>query len=284
MLLSGKFELYKVSFPIKAMSPVSILKLLSTCSIHTPIYFNAAAFSQDPVQRMKLVITQSLSFIYPTHCFDKPLNPILGETYQAVQEDGSEICLEQVCHHPPISYICQYGPKNSYRWYGYTTIKPKASLNSISLNVEGSKIVEFQDGSKIWYTPTQDIFQNTLFGTLVHQLVGRCDFKDDKNGITAYYYLGQGGPTKKSPKDYLIGEISKDGKVISQIKGNYMGWLEFDGIRYFDVRDMQNFKPSPLSESITCSEVKGSLRKKLKSDATERLDCISFIDGDIEKA
>jgi len=49
MLLSGKFELYKVSFPIKAMSPVSILKLLSTCSIHTPTYFNAAALTTDPV-------------------------------------------------------------------------------------------------------------------------------------------------------------------------------------------------------------------------------------------
>ena len=158
MLLSGKFELYKVSFPIKAMSPVSILKLLSTTSIHTPVYFTAAAYSQDPVQRMKLVMTQSISFIYPTHCFDKPLNPILGETYQGVLEDGSEICLEQVCHHPPISYICQYGPNDCYRWYGYTSLKPKASLNSISLNVEGSKTVEFPDGSKIWYTPTQDLF------------------------------------------------------------------------------------------------------------------------------
>jgi len=38
----------------------------------------------NPLERMKLVMTQSLSFIYPTHCFDKPLNPILGETYQAV--------------------------------------------------------------------------------------------------------------------------------------------------------------------------------------------------------
>ena len=91
MILSGKFELYKVSFPIKAMSPVSILRLLSTCSIHTPIYLTAAALSNDPLQRMKLVMTNSLSFIYPTHCFDKPLNPILGETYQAVHEDGSQI-------------------------------------------------------------------------------------------------------------------------------------------------------------------------------------------------
>jgi hypothetical protein len=30
---------------------------------------------------MKFVICNSLSYIYPTHFFDKPLNPILGETY-----------------------------------------------------------------------------------------------------------------------------------------------------------------------------------------------------------
>ncbi len=140
-----------------------------------------------------------------------------------------------------------------YRWYGYTSIAPKASLNSITLDVKGGKTVEFQDGSKIEYSPTQDIFQNTLFGTLLHQLIGRCDFKDEKNGIIGHYYLAQGGPTKKSPKDYLIGEISKDGKVISEMRGNYMGWIEFDGVRYFDVREMQNYKPTPLQDTVTCT-------------------------------
>ena len=81
MLLTGKFELYKVSFPIKAMSPVSILRLISTCSLHSPFYLNAAASTKDPIERMKFVMTLSLSYVYPTHCFDKPLNPILGETY-----------------------------------------------------------------------------------------------------------------------------------------------------------------------------------------------------------
>ena len=89
MLLAGNFELYKVSFPIKAMSPVSILQLVATCSLHAPVYLNAAALHSDPVERMKFVIANSISYIYPTHCFDKPLNPILGETYQAEMEDGS---------------------------------------------------------------------------------------------------------------------------------------------------------------------------------------------------
>lgn len=76
------------------MSPVSILQLLATCSLHAPLYLTAAALSKDPVQRMKFVMTNSLSYVYPTHCFDKPLNPLLGETYQARLPDGGQIFLE----------------------------------------------------------------------------------------------------------------------------------------------------------------------------------------------
>jgi len=76
------------------MSPVSILQLLAGCNLHAPLYLNAAALINDPVERMKFVIANSISYIYPTHCFDKPLNPILGETYQSEMQDGSQIVLE----------------------------------------------------------------------------------------------------------------------------------------------------------------------------------------------
>jgi hypothetical protein len=105
MILSGNFELYKVTLPISAMSPISTLRLISISSVHSPIYLTAAAYSDNPLQRMKFVMTSSISFFYATHTFEKPLNPILGETYQAIMEDGTEIMLEQVAHHPPISYL-----------------------------------------------------------------------------------------------------------------------------------------------------------------------------------
>jgi hypothetical protein len=94
MILAGKFELYKVSFPIKAMSPASILKLLANTSIHAPTYLTAAALSSDPVERMKFVIVNSFSYNEAVHTFDKPLNPLLGETYQAELPDGGKIYLE----------------------------------------------------------------------------------------------------------------------------------------------------------------------------------------------
>ena len=39
------------------------------------------------------------------------------------------------------------------------------------------------------------------------------------------------------PKDYFVGAIFKDDVKICEFKGNYMGYLDFDGVRYWDVRD-----------------------------------------------
>ena len=135
MILSGKFELYKVSFPIKCMSSRSILPVVATLALHAPVYLNAAALATDPVERMKFAIVTSLSYIYPTHFFEKPLNPIIGETYQSRLEDGTEVFLEQVCHHPPISYLLAVGPNDLYRFASWSSFSPKAHLNSIDLCV-----------------------------------------------------------------------------------------------------------------------------------------------------
>ena len=68
----------------------------------------------------------------------------------------------------------------------------------------GNKKVEFKDGSSIVFNPNQDKFQNTFFGTLTHLITGRIDFKDEVNGVTAFYDFGDGGK-KKNPKDYVKG-------------------------------------------------------------------------------
>lgn len=81
-IFTGKFNLSSVSFPIFCMSSESLLYMIATMSIHAPTYMNAAALTTDPVERLRLVITTTLSFLHPCHRFDKPLNPVLGETYQ----------------------------------------------------------------------------------------------------------------------------------------------------------------------------------------------------------
>jgi len=47
--------------------------------------------------------------------------------------------MEQTCHKPPISHVLLEGPDQNYTWSGYSGFSAKAYLNSIILNVYGSK-------------------------------------------------------------------------------------------------------------------------------------------------
>lgn len=38
-------------------------------------------------------------------------------------------------------------------------------------------------------------------------------------------------------QDYIWGELYVDGKKKHEITGNYMGWLNFDNVRYWDYRE-----------------------------------------------
>ena len=97
------------------------------------MYLTAANFASDPVERMKYVIVLSLSFIHPVHMWDKPLNPILGETLQGGYADGSKVYMEQVTHHPPVSYFYFEGPNASYRFYAHTSFSARPSMNSLNV-------------------------------------------------------------------------------------------------------------------------------------------------------
>ena len=77
------------------MSSKSILTAVAKLAAHAPKYLTAAALSSaDPLERMKYLVVYSISYAYSAHTFEKPLNPILGETYQARLEDGAEILME----------------------------------------------------------------------------------------------------------------------------------------------------------------------------------------------
>ena len=78
-------------------------------------------------------------------------------------------------------------------------------MNSADLDVTGGKTIRFKDGGVITYNAPNDNFQNTLFGTLIHNLCGVCIFKDEKNNIEGSYNIGGAG--RKYPKDYFVGEI-----------------------------------------------------------------------------
>jgi hypothetical protein len=60
-----------------------------------PFYLRQAALKcHNPVERLKFVIVSSIAYFEPKHSWEKPLNPILGETLHAFSSDGGEYFLE----------------------------------------------------------------------------------------------------------------------------------------------------------------------------------------------
>lgn len=157
-LLSGSFNLTTVSFPIVAQDWKSNLFTMATVPAADAYFFSCAAATDDVVERMKFIVAASVAYIQPTHHWKKPLNPIIGETYQATSLDGSRIYIEQVSHHPPISYCLSEGPNGAYRWFGYSSIAAHAYFNSVTITVTGWKQINFKDGSSIKYTNAGDVF------------------------------------------------------------------------------------------------------------------------------
>ena len=63
---------------------------------------------------------------------------------------------------------------------------------------------------------------------------------DTKNQIECQIKFGK---QKKRPSDYIQTSVQIGEKKLSFVEGTYCGYLEFDGIRYWDARD---FEPYPI--------------------------------------
>lgn len=82
-----------------------------------------------PLERMKKMIILHISWCSLALSTQKPFNPILGETYQGFL-NGCPIFLEQVSHHPAISYLYFVG--RGYKIYGQIAPTVHLRLNYIN--------------------------------------------------------------------------------------------------------------------------------------------------------
>lgn len=144
-LLSGDFNLTTISFPIKVMIPITMVQACAYALFQFPYYMHLAQ-EKDVVERLKYTIVATLSPFFCSSFFLKPLNPVLGETFEGYFEDGSKFYVEQSSHHPPISHYEVYGPGNSYYYCGYSQFSSSAGLNTLYVNNKGKRYMKFKDG------------------------------------------------------------------------------------------------------------------------------------------
>ena len=105
----------------------------------------------------------------------------------------------------------------------------------------GNRRIEFKDGGVITHDYPMDKIYGLFIGTFGQQTMKKVTFRDEANNISATLEYGAYMFKKQ---DYCWGEIKVGGgKVESVIEGNYVGYLNFDGVRYWDFRNKQVHTP-----------------------------------------
>lgn len=138
-ILNGDFNLTRISFPIKCMMPQTTLMSLNNTFNTMPVYIRRAASTADPIERLKLVMASNFSQSWYSHEFGKPLNPILGETYECFTQDGTKCFFEQTSHHPPRSHFLLEAKDGLFKLNGYLEIEIYAGMQTTVVNCLGFK-------------------------------------------------------------------------------------------------------------------------------------------------
>ena len=76
-------------------------------------------------------------------------------------------------------------------------------------------------------------------GSLRSEAVDTITFQDKKYDLKADITFGK---MKKKPSDYFESTIYQNGKPVSTFGGTYVGYLNFDNVRYWDGRFLKAFR------------------------------------------
>jgi hypothetical protein len=151
---------------------------------------------------------------------------------------------------------------------GYVIFSTSAGFNSLTvfsnqLRNQGKKQIKFKDGSIIQITFPDDQFVKTFIGTMRQETFGSFTIDDKKNKLQCLVNIGN---VKGKLSDYVEGVIVEDGKrIVSKLTGTYLGYFEFDGVRYWDAREVSAFPMIPKTILPSDSDLREDL-KYLRED------------------
>eukprot|EP00811_Abedinium_folium_P037136 NODE_977_length_2666_cov_6.755022.p1 GENE.NODE_977_length_2666_cov_6.755022~~NODE_977_length_2666_cov_6.755022.p1 ORF type:complete len:788 (+),score=254.68 NODE_977_length_2666_cov_6.755022:47-2365(+) len=269
-LMSGKLSLTSISIPIKVMQPQTSLQVVCGVACNLPFYLRKASQTSDNSERMKMVICMYMGALHRIATFKKPLCGMLGETYQGEFADGSKIFLEQVSYYPQACALRVQDPESRFIFVAVISWEPHPGLNTVRLKTGGIREVTFADGHVISFTSPTDQISGTFFGsTLKIEAAGKVHF-EDSDGNSCDLVIG-GVPRRHS--DYFQGVLKgPNSERICKVFGTYLGYIDFDGERYWDIRHITPRECAPSSGEV------------LPSDSRNRQDCHFLAAGDLPRA
>ena len=258
-----------LSLPIRIFEPRSMLERYTDWFSFATDLLNKAGSCKDKIESFKYVIAFSLSALFRSSEQLKPLNPMLGETYECEWEDGSKFYLEHTCHTPPISHFYIKSSKNLFIVSGYIDMgmggMMKAMFNNSMQMIPKGKITVYLPELKqtISFQFPKITMGGAIWGQRYVYWSDHMKFEDHENNLKAVIAFANARKELKGKRihdiygklfkyNYNSNELkkpfyndyipknpfpSKNDDVISEITGSWLEEIKFDNNIYFSIKD-----------------------------------------------
>jgi hypothetical protein len=159
-------DVTRIALPVHLNEPLSFTQRLVEDLEYYELAHKAAAASSVSKRLALLAALASSCWVTTLTRYGKPFNPMLGETYELVhQEGGFCVVSEQVSHHPPITAL----HVESDKWVFWEEYKLDIKFRGQWVKVLPTGLVHFMtkdDGYHYSWNKPHSTIHNVLFGTL----------------------------------------------------------------------------------------------------------------------
>jgi flagellum-specific peptidoglycan hydrolase FlgJ len=215
-----------ISLPAWIYEPLSILQRQTEMLEYTDL-LDKAARCKDRRNRMAYVVAFAVSGYSGTQRYHNAFNPIIGETYEYVDEErGYNYIAEQVSHHPPISAV----HAESKNWVFYQNSSPKTSFlgNALELDTSGRTHIYFpKTKDHYYYTNPKTRIHNLLLGKMWMEHHGHLNVSNLKNGDSCSIKFKKCSFFGNTCIKKIEGAIKdKDDNIVLQFNGEWDQYVE----------------------------------------------------------
>lgn len=218
-------DLTKITLPVFINEPMGLIQRLC-CSLNTSFLLDKAAADPNPLHRVAYVLAYKCAeFGESIHAQKKPFNPVLGETFELIDNKrGIKVIGEQVSHHPPISAIQAEG--KGWIWYGDNATNVKVSLNEVDVNPINKAHCFFKVHNEfLTIKKPGSTMKKVVFGQRYLVYSGECTVKNLKTGDEGTIFLKSFGLKDKDAYKFEGHLKDSTGKIRYNLKGFWNSWF-----------------------------------------------------------
>ena len=249
-----------ISLPIRIFEPRSMIERYTDWFSFAPDLLEKAAKCEDNLETFKNVILFSLSALFRSTEQLKPLNPLLGETYQCEWEDGSKFYIEHISHNPPISSIYITSGKNLFVVSGYIHMELggilKAMFKNAMLMMPKGKITVYFPEKKqtVSFQFPKINLGGAIWGQRYIYFYDHMKFEDTDNNLKAVIAFANWTKELKKKRIHdIYGKIFKHNYTEEELK------------KPFYTEDL-SYDPFPTNNEDVITEITGSWLEEIKFD------------------